>query len=139
MRIIALRGNRDCGKSTTLNRVYQEIISNTLYCANQGLREVLGNPINNDFECIVTLFDNRNIAFYTMGDYMRDIPYAIEKYAEMKVDILILASNTNYNNHLDAIANYPFNIVTKTIALPRNDDNNNVCNLQDCGTILSLI
>ncbi|WP_411811042.1 hypothetical protein ACLB9Y_12975 [Chryseobacterium scophthalmum] len=139
MRIIALRGSRDCGKSTTLNLVYQELISNTSYCIDEGIREVLGNPTMNDFECVVRLVDNRNIAFYTMGDYMRDIPYAIERYAKMKVDILILASNTNYYNHLTAITRYPFTIVNKLIAFPQNEENNNVCNFQDCGTILSLI
>ena len=139
MRIIALRGDSDCGKTTTLNFVYEEITRNTLYCVDQGLREVLGNPDMNDFECIIRLADNRRIAFFTLGDYMRDIPSAIKKYAEQNVDILIIASNTKFHNHLMAIAEYHFTIVTKTIALPQNAINNSICNLQDSGTILSLI
>lgn len=139
MRIIALRGNSNCGKSTTLNFVYAEIISNNRYCLDPGERLILGNPEMDDFECIIELADNRRIAFYTLGDYMRDIPNAINKYVDMNVDILILASNTNYHNHLNAIVAHPFTIVNKTLSNPQNEDNNLVVNLQDCGTILSLI
>ncbi len=140
MRVIILRGNGDSGKSTTLNMVYDELTTSR-YVASVSFKRTIGNSINSDFEAEVVLTDTRVIAFYTMGDY--DVKYiirAIKNFKESKVDILIIASNNNLFTHFNfVISNFPYNLVNKTTSNPVNDANNMICNLQDCGTILSLL
>lgn len=140
MRVIILRGNGDSGKSTTLNLVFDELTTSR-YVARSSPKTPIGNPINRDFEAEVTLTDKRIIAFYTMGDYdVKYIKTAIKRFHESKIDVLIIASNSNLFTHFDfIITNFPHNIVSKTVSNPINDVNNAICNLQDCGTILSLL
>ncbi|WP_304343985.1 hypothetical protein [Chryseobacterium koreense] len=138
MRVIILRGKSDCGKSTTLNLVYDELVSHPGVSASPKI--ILGNPSQRDFECIVTLKDTREIAFFTMGDYKNNIIDAVKKYGQQNVEILIIASNDEFQNHLDFIcSNYPFNIINKSIPILLNSSTITVENFKDCGTILSLI
>jgi Ni2+-binding GTPase involved in maturation of urease and hydrogenase len=140
MRVIILRGNGDSGKSTTLNLVYDELTTSR-YTSSISYKNTIGNPINKDFEAEVILTDKRVIGFYTMGDY--DVKYiisAIKNFQISKVDVLIIASNSNLFKHFDfVICNFPYNIVNKTVSNSPNGTNNVMCNLQDCGTILSLL
>ncbi|MDV2459571.1 hypothetical protein CMU96_17470 [Elizabethkingia anophelis] len=135
MKIIALKGGNSCGKSTTLNLVYDELIRRG---GTSTPRVVIGNPSHNDFECIVTYL-SKTIGFYTMGDYSGYTINAIKKYASIPVDILILATNDRFVKPTIEISKYPNNILTKTIATPVNIANNMIANQTDCATIISLI
>lgn len=138
MRVIIVRGDSDTGKSTTLNLVFDEL-TGSRYVASTRYKTRIGNPINRDFEAEVILTDNRVVAFYTMGDY--DVKYimkAIKHFRDIKIDVLILASNNGLNTHFDFITNnFAHTIIIKSVA--NGAMNNIVCNLQDCGTILSLL
>lgn len=138
MRVIILRGKSDCGKSTTLNLVYDELVSYPGVIATPKV--TLGHHSQRDFECVITLKDSRRIAFFTLGDYKNDTIKAVKKYFKLNVEILIIASNDEFQNHLDFIcSNYPFNLISKSIPILFNASTAEVENFKDCGTILSLI
>lgn len=135
MKIIALKGENSCGKSTTLNLVYDELIKRG---GVSTPKVVIGNPVYNDFECIVTYL-SKTIGFYTMGDYSGYTIDAIKKYAAIPVDILILATNDRFVKPTIEILKYPNNTLPKRIAIPMNITNNMVANQADCATIISYI
>lgn len=131
MRIIILSGGNNVGKSTLLNTVFDELTS--FFPVKSTPKRVLGNPDQKDFECIVTLKDERKVAFFTLGDHESDIIDAIAKYSFLDCEILILAINHKYNNIIESLK-FPYNIVEKTE--PFREDSSR---LRDAGTILSLI
>lgn len=131
MRIIILSGGDNVGKSTLLNTVHDELTS--FFPVQSTPKKVLGDPAQNDFECIVTLKDNRKIAFFTMGDYRSEILNAIEKYAFLDCEILIIAINHKFNNILESLQ-FPYSIVEKSEPFRENSSR-----WRDAGTILSLI
>jgi len=90
MRIIILEGSGDVGKTSTLNLLYYDIISEG---AVMSPRTPLGGDAN-DFESIGDL-NGEKIAVYTMGDFSSTLRTAIYKYSALGVDILICAINTN--------------------------------------------
>ena len=72
MKVIALRGEADTGKTETLNIVYQLLLSSG-YKQIKNHFEVLGNPIIRDFLDILENDETKiKIGFATMGDYARN-------------------------------------------------------------------
>lgn len=137
MKIVALEGYDSCGKSTTLNLVYDELVHN-LGSRIMSPKSVLGNPIHKDFECIV-IYKAMKIAFFTMGDFSRESTDAIKKYENLGVDILIIAINNKFVNPLKLIITFLHIIVPKTIANPKNSTNIDLANIGDSNTIISHI
>lgn len=135
MKTIALRGPSSSGKSSTLNLVYDELINN-LGAIVLNPKIVVGNPIYNDFESVVS-YKSKKIAFYTMGDYAGKTIEAIEKFKALSVDILIIATNEKFIRPLRKIPSPPNVITLKTIASPKSVSNNLVANILDCNTIIS--
>lgn len=131
MRIIILSGSNNVGKSTLLNTVFDELTS--FFPVKSTPKRILGNPEQRDFECIVTLKDERKVAFFTLGDYRQEILNAIEKYSFLDCEILIIAINHKFNDILESIK-FPHNIVEKTE--PFREDSSRWI---DAGVILSLI
>jgi len=89
-----LIGKDNTGKTETLNLVYNELLPSSVtieYKKQLGKQE-------NDFESIIE-YQNKRIAFYTMGDRSRDVCSAMNKYHN-KCDILILACNDKFKNPL---------------------------------------
>lgn len=134
MRIIALRGGRSCGKTTTINLVYDKIIS--LGGIPTGRRQVGGDKY--DFEDLVK-YKHLNVAFYSMGDLSYCTIDVIKKYDGLSVDVLIIASNIKFVKPIKLIMKYSNNLITKTIASPCNTSNNLVANTADANYIFSLI
>lgn len=81
----------DKGKTTTLNFVWDLLVLNGGISTN---RQVIGNPIQNDFSDIV-FRGTQQIAFFTMGDYSNDLAKAIYDYDRQNVDVLVCALSTN--------------------------------------------
>lgn len=87
-KIIALVGDSNQGKSTALNIVYD-------YLTDGGARVIvpkssLGNVKQNDFSSVIE-WNNKTVAFYTMGDYKSNLVDAINNYNSQNVDVLVLA------------------------------------------------
>jgi GTPase SAR1 family protein len=109
MRIIAIIGPNSCGKTTTLNLVYQELL-NASY--KSTIKQPLGgNP--NDFSDIL-VGNGKKIAIFTMGDYSTPLVNAILNYENQNCDFLICACNTNRVKPQSLISKYLNNIFIKT-------------------------
>ncbi len=134
MKIICLQGSTNCGKTSTLNIVYTSLLKAGGLSTN---KELLGaNP--NDFSDIV-LYQNKNIAFYTMGDYANPLLKAIEDYQLLKVDILIIALNTNLKSPIKKIQKNEHLLVQKSIAVANIPDNYLIVNTNDAQIIINEI
>lgn len=93
MKIIVLSGPSNCGKTTTINAVFDSLCGGNRKASNVLFyNSPVGNPVQNDFEGVLD-YKNKKIAFFSMGDYKRDCINAIVKYAG--ADVLIMAMN-NY-------------------------------------------
>jgi len=133
MRIIILKGADNVGKSTVLNKVFNELIS--FYSVTHTPKRELGASINRDFESIVTLKDKRKVAFFTMGDLEKELEEGIERYKYLDCEVLIVAVNSQHVDLLNKIiVSNPHNIIDKSRPI-RNDTSM----WKDVGHILSLI
>jgi tRNA uridine 5-carbamoylmethylation protein Kti12 len=118
MKIILLSGKPNTGKSTTLNLLYDKLTKNgvTNIITNKS---ILGNPVQKDFECVVT-YNNKNIAIFSMGDYYGPFIDAIIKYSNCYA--LILAYNETFAKKLDKIiGSYSHHCVIKKSSSNVND------------------
>lgn len=136
MKIIALKGGDSCGKSSTLNLVYDDLIVNGATVINPKI--ILGNSINRDFECLLEYLIHK-IAFFTMGDEARPTISAIRKYDLLKIDFLILATNDKFTIPTIEILKHLNVIIPKTVAAPSTIANDLVANTSDCSIIVSHI
>lgn len=88
MRIIMLSGPQNSGKTTTINMVYDAIISaSSIYRSKQ----ILGGDMN-DFEAVLDYIQNgqtKRVAFFSMGDYSFEVVHAMSFYEGMGCDVLI--------------------------------------------------
>jgi ABC-type proline/glycine betaine transport system ATPase subunit len=107
-----LLGEKNCGKTTTLNLVYD--------CLNQQQAGIIEKKesINEmkDFECIIR-YKSKKIAFFTMGDFAIRLIKAFEKYADKQCDVLVCACNTKLKLPHWHIKKHPNAIVKKTMPL----------------------
>lgn len=134
MRIIALRGGDNTGKTSTLKIAHQLIIS-------AGGLSTCKLPIPkspSDFSDIVD-YKKQKVAFFTMGDYADETKNSIRYYNTLKVDVLVLASNIKFVTPIRLILTFPNDLVIKTIAVPSNPANDLIANTTDANTIFGLV
>ena len=138
MKIIALKGANSTGKSTTLNLVYDALMSTP---GNKSTpKKTLGNPIHRDFECTVTQTNGTKIGFYTMGDYSGHTLKAIDIFQQLNVDILVLATNAKFKKPTLRIGMFlGSHILQKSVAHPKNKANNIAENQKDCSAVIALL
>lgn len=134
MRIIALRGGDSCGKTETINLVYDRVILSGGISTN---KQQVGGDIR-DFSDVVN-YKGQTVAFYSMGDLANTTIGAINKYNALGIDVLVIASNIKFVKPIQLIRTFAHNLVTKTVASPRNTVNNNSANTTDANTIFGLI
>jgi hypothetical protein len=97
MIVIMLRGPSSCGKTTTLNLVYTELIKAgaTITTARTPLE---GNPM--DFEAELAYINkakiNKKVAIYSQGDFSCWVIDAMKRYAIIGVDVLVIACNDRF-------------------------------------------
>jgi hypothetical protein len=111
MKVIMLSGRDNCGKSTTLNLLYEEVKP----AKDEDIispKNILGNPKNRDFECIIR-YENKTVAFFTMGDYSPPLCSVFTKYNKLNCDILVCACNKKFDTPYERICNYPHVIIDK--------------------------
>ena len=87
MKIIALTGPHNCGKSTTLNIVFDQLKNDG---GKYGNKITLGNPEQRDFSVKIE-WKGLKIGFFTMGDYSTYLADGINDWATKNIDILICA------------------------------------------------
>jgi len=135
MRITVLQGMPNTGKISTLNIVYNLLLQNG---GVSTIRQVLGNPVQNDFSDIVVRKTQR-IAFYTAGDYSTYLATAIYDYDRQNCDVIVCALSTNTLKVRSNNALNQFNAtrVNKTIASNNNSELG--INTIDAQTIFNLI
>ena len=97
MDIILLSGDPNSGKTTTMNVVYDELISKGATVAQH--KEQVGGNVK-DFECILN-YKGKSIAICSMGDYLMHCCFAAVRYASC--DNLILAYNNKFKQDLAAV------------------------------------
>lgn len=105
MKVIMLSGDRNSGKTTTLNMVYDELLrlGATVIMSKSQLG---GDP--KDFECVLN-YRHKNVAIFTMGDYYIETIHAMSYYEGMSCDVLIVA-NSNKSWATNRLKRYPVNV-----------------------------
>ena len=98
MDIIVLSGNPNSGKTTTMNVVYDELISKGATVVHKKV-QVGGNAM--DFECVVN-YKGKLVAMCSMGDYLMHCCFAAVRYAYCEK--LILAYNNRFKQDFAAVA-----------------------------------
>ncbi len=133
MKIILLSGNPNTGKTSTLNLVYDELISlgGTILTAKSKLG---GNQ--NDFECLLK-FNSKVVAIFSMGDYKYICYEAVAKYSNC--DYLVLAYSDKFKNSMSDFLEklQHHKVVKKSIASEASDFHS--CNTTDMKNIIDCI
>jgi GTPase SAR1 family protein len=134
MKILALVGPGSCGKTTTINLVYKDLIDKGATSKNK--KQEGGNKM--DFSAEVT-WNGKLICFLSMGDYSGYLIDAIGKYDNLKCDIFICACNNRFKNPFKVFAKYHNKITIKTIGIKGDVAHNSKINTSDMQTIISYI
>lgn len=98
MKIILLSGKPSTGKTTTLNILYDDLYCNKKVKLIEPKQKLGNNP--KDFECVISYLD-KEVAIYSMGDFLFACIEAIVKYANK--DFLVLAYSDRFANNLATI------------------------------------
>ncbi len=128
MNIIMLSGASDSGKTTTLNMVYDQLVTKLGATITQPKSKLGGDP--DDFECTLN-YRGKCIAIFTMGDYAYSVMNAMDTYSALKCDVLIIACNNHFVRPYQKIRHFPNIIRNKTMPL------SNSSNSSDCTYIVS--
>lgn len=135
MKIIALQGLSNTGKTTTIGLVYELLLQN-------GGKSTNKTPLGldpKDFCDIVLGYKNLKIAIFTIGDNSTAISKAISGYNVLECDIFIcsLSTGTPKIRANNKINRFPNTRIVKTTCPPA--INENQANNTDANTIFSLI
>jgi hypothetical protein len=134
MRIICLTGISNTGKTTTLNLLYHLLVPDLATSRND--REVLGNPIQNDFWETVD-YKQEVIEFYTMGDYPKALELAIREAPDRDVTVFICACSGFSERLINELRRYRTAFVPKTISVM--EEQQGVFNQSDARILLNMI
>jgi hypothetical protein len=117
MKIIMLSGESRCGKTTTLNKVY-DFISPTDENIIRAKKQLGGKA--EDFECIIR-YIGKTVAFFTMGDYSLYLVEAFEKYNKLSCDFLICACNNRFKKPYQKVTRFSNLIINKKKSISQRD------------------
>lgn len=139
MKVIALVGAENSGKSHTINVVYSLLLASG-YTQVQDHFRTLGNPKNKDFIDILEK-DDKKVGFVGMGDYTTGIGKSLESLLdELKnngCDVTICACRNN-PKIVAAVKNYASHfIVSKTLST--GSENDRIVNVADAITMITYI
>ena len=108
-----LSGKSNCGKTTTLNKVY-DFINPTEENIIRA-KSKLGSDLK-DFECVIK-YKGRTIVFFTMGDYSCYLLKAFEKYSVKQCDFLICACNNRFKRPYQQIKKFNHLTINKKLSI----------------------
>lgn len=134
MKIIILQGRGGVGKTTTLNKVFDELAGPLGYRPAGLRRQLGGDPL--DFSEI--LDGHCKIGIFTMGDYGTPLVEATDDFEQQGCAVMICACNNRVRTQVrlsDKWANYPSETVFKT----EDRDHQQAANQQDMRRIIGLI
>lgn len=105
-KIIVVYGDNNVGKTTVINEIYDELI-------NQGATVIkakrrIGGDFN-DFKSVLS-FQNKSVAFLSMGDYRKTVDTYVNSYS--KYNIFITALNKHFA-HISTVWLKNSNIIYK--------------------------
>lgn len=132
MKIVMLLGKSGCGKTTTLNKVYNYINPNKEDIIKP--KSKLGGE-KKDFECIIR-YNGKNIAFYTMGDYSKKLVTAMNNY-QSECDFLICACNSKFKKPKAHIKKFNHIIIDKKISTSSKKNDRKFANNYDKDKIIN--
>ena len=111
MKVIFLKGKHNCGKTTTLNMLYDALKEKAEVV--EPRKEL---PGKGDFECVLK-YNNIKIAIFSLGDYGFAPGAAIGYYTRAKCDILVVAYSLGKYIHNNGLFNkyykHEFDVVEK--------------------------
>lgn len=111
MKVVILHGKHNCGKTTTINKLFDKLIANGASFV-EPKKEL---PGRDDFECVLK-YNGKTIALFSLGDYMFAIGAAVGYYTRAKCDVLVVAHSLEtpiYKNSLFRKREYPYCIINK--------------------------
>lgn len=124
MKVIALIGEENTGKSHTINIIYTFLLRDG-YVQIPGHFRELGNPAHKDFIDILEYHDKK-VGFVSLGDYVtgvgRSLRSLLEELRVKGCDVAICASRNN-PKIISAVTAYPLHILeNKTHSSGREND-----------------
>lgn len=137
MKIIMLYGPSSSGKTTTINMVYDAIISQSFVVHPK--RQLGGNSA--DFEAVLdyTKEDTtKRVAFFSMGDFAYEVVHAMSFYEGMGCEVLVCTCNDRFIVPTNRLKNRYDNVyppIPKTV----NRSDHKKANEQDANTIVQMI
>lgn len=132
MKIIALVGPGSCGKTRTINLVYDFLISQGAISSNK--KQEGANP--EDFSDILT-WKNRKIAFLSMGDYSYRVTDCIYEYDKLVCDVFICGCNDRFVRPFNEFAKRNATVLNKSVA--SNPSQETSANNTDAQSIIQFI
>lgn len=116
MKIILLVGKPNTGKTTTFNLLYDEMVGQNANILKK--KSKLGGS-DADFECTL-IYRNKEVALFSMGDYLNQCTEAIIKYSNK--DVLILAYSDKFSTNLkNIIKRYSHHSIVRKTSNNAND------------------
>jgi thymidylate kinase len=109
MEIIMLEGPGSCGKTTTINLVY-DTLSATPGTTVITAKSQLGDNTK-DFEAML-MYNGKKVALFSMGDLSNEVVNAMKRYSSSS-DVLVIACNSKFTNPKIAITAYTNHIIAK--------------------------
>ena len=113
LKVIMLDGQSRCGKTTTLNYLYDAMVAQ----GGKIIRPKTQIDDNlKDFECVLE-YEEKKVAIFTMGDIMKEVNHAMSFYEGMDCDILVCACNNRFARRKNRLSRYQGSqIVLKSVA-----------------------
>lgn len=139
MKVIALSGAVDTGKSHVINIVYTFLLRNG-YTQIPGYFRELGNPAYEDFIDILEK-EGKKVGFVGMGDYItgvgRGLKNLLEELKTKGCDVAVCACRDNPKIIAAVTAYLTHDIVNKTLSTGR--ENDRIVNVADALTMITYI
>lgn len=111
MKIIVIRGPKNCGKTTTINKVFDYFTKQSSEYRVVEERDYI-NGDQKDFSAVIS-YNGRKIGFYSMGDYFRNVVEALKCYECKGCDILLCACNDRFKSFDNVIRSKVTDVVEK--------------------------
>lgn len=139
MRVIALSGAADTGKSHTINIAYAFLLREG-YVQVPGNFRVLGNPENEDFIDILEK-DGKKVGFVGMGDYVigpgQSLKSLLEELESKGCDTALCAAR-DLPGILAAVQAYPDHIIIQK-TLSTGEENHRIVNTNNAIVMINEI